>query len=101
MLSALVADLRRGAPAPVLAARFHRAVARAVAEICRRARRDTGLATVAFSGGVFANALLEEECTRLLADDGFAVLRHGEVPPNDGGLALGQLMVAAHLRQEE
>ncbi|MFH8498740.1 carbamoyltransferase HypF [Streptomyces coeruleorubidus] len=101
VLGALVADLRRGTPAPVLAARFHRAVARAVTEICRRARRDTGLATVALSGGVFANALLEEECARLLDEDGFAVLRHGEVPPNDGGLALGQLVVAAHLRQEE
>ncbi|MGW0292079.1 carbamoyltransferase HypF [Streptomyces tuirus] len=101
VLSALVADLRRGTPAAVLAARFHRAVARAVAEICRHARQDTGLATVALSGGVFANALLEEQCARLLAEDGFAVLRHGEVPPNDGGLALGQLVVAAHLRQEE
>ncbi|GHB39284.1 carbamoyltransferase [Streptomyces viridiviolaceus] len=101
VLRALVTDLRRGTPAAVLAARFHRGVARAVAEICRRARRDTGLATVALSGGVFANALLEEECARLLAGDGFAVLRHGEVPPNDGGLALGQLMVAAHRRQEE
>ncbi|MFF8870643.1 carbamoyltransferase HypF [Streptomyces massasporeus] len=101
VLSALVADLRRGTPAAVLAARFHRAVARAVAESCRRARQDTGLATVALSGGVFANALLEEECARLLTEDGFAVLRHGEVPPNDGGLALGQLVVAAHLRQEE
>ena len=101
MLSALVADLRRGTPAAVLAARFHRAVARAVAEICRRARQDTGLATVALSGGVFANALLEEECARLLTEEGFAVLRHGEVPPNDGGLALGQLVVAAHLRQKE
>ncbi|MFF4802974.1 carbamoyltransferase HypF [Streptomyces sp. NPDC001351] len=101
VLRALVADLRRGTPVPLLAARFHRGVARAVLEICRRARRDTGLATVALSGGVFANALLEEECTRLLAEDGFAVLRHGEVPPNDGGLALGQLVVAAHERQEE
>ncbi|MFE5755138.1 carbamoyltransferase HypF [Streptomyces massasporeus] len=101
VLSALVADLRRGTPAAVLAARFHRAVARAVAEICRRARQDTGLATVALSGGVFANALLEQECARLLTEDGFAVLRHGEVPPNDGGLALGQLVVAAHLRQKE
>ncbi|MEU4463962.1 carbamoyltransferase HypF [Streptomyces sp. NPDC024017] len=101
VLSALVADLRRGTPAAVLAARFHRAVARAVAEICRRARQDTGLTCVALSGGVFANALLEEECARLLTEDGFAVLRHGEVPPNDGGLALGQLVVAAHLRQEE
>ncbi|MCH5671277.1 carbamoyltransferase HypF [Streptomyces gilvus] len=101
VLRALVADLRRGTPVPVLAARFHRGVARAVAEICRRARRETAVATVALSGGVFANALLEEECARLLAQDGFAVLRHGEVPPNDGGLALGQLVVAAHERQEE
>ncbi|MFI7412999.1 carbamoyltransferase HypF [Streptomyces sp. NPDC049627] len=101
VLGALVADLRRGTPVPVLAARFHRGVARAVVEICRRARQDTGLTTVALSGGVFANALLEEECTRLLAGDGFAVLRHGEVPPNDGGLALGQLVVAAHRRLEE
>ncbi|CAL9672865.1 Carbamoyltransferase HypF [Streptomyces sp. enrichment culture] len=101
VLGALITDLRRGTPAAVLAARFHRGVARAVAEVCRQARQDTGLATVALSGGVFANALLEEECARLLATDGFAVLRHGEVPPNDGGLALGQLVVAAHLRQEE
>ncbi|MFJ9906276.1 carbamoyltransferase HypF [Streptomyces sp. NPDC101152] len=101
VLGALVADLRRGTPVPVLAARFHRGVARAAAEICRRARRETGVATVALSGGVFANALLEEECSRLLTQDGFTVLRHGEVPPNDGGLALGQLVVAAHERQEE
>ncbi|MEU7057047.1 carbamoyltransferase HypF [Streptomyces sp. NPDC046197] len=100
VLRTLVADLRRGTPAPVLAARFHRAVARAVVRICRGARQATGLTTVALSGGVFANGLLEEECTALLAEDRFTVLRHGEVPPNDGGLALGQLMVAAHRRQD-
>ncbi|GHI01924.1 hydrogenase maturation protein HypF [Streptomyces cellostaticus] len=94
-LEALLADRRRGTPAPVLAARFHRGVARAVTEICRRARSATGLDTVALTGGVFANGLLEEECAALLTRDGFTVLRHGEVPPNDGGLALGQLMVAA------
>ncbi|MET8804013.1 carbamoyltransferase HypF [Streptomyces sp. NPDC004546] len=101
MLGALLADQRRGTPAPVLAARFHRGVARAVAEICRRARAETGLTTVALTGGVFANALLEEECTALLAQDGFTVLRHGEVPPNDGGLALGQLMVAGTATHHE
>ncbi|MFE3525362.1 carbamoyltransferase HypF [Streptomyces sp. NPDC059161] len=101
VLRAVVADMRRGIPAPVIAGRFHRGVARAVVEICRHARRDTGLATVALSGGVFANALLEQECTALLSDDGFAVLRHGEVPPNDGGLALGQLVIAAYGRQKE
>ncbi|MGW1287220.1 carbamoyltransferase HypF [Streptomyces sp. NPDC001118] len=101
MLRALLADRRRGIPAPVLAARFHRGVARAVAEICRRARAETGLTAVALTGGVFANALLEEETAALLTRDGFAVLRHREVPPNDGGLALGQLMVAGTATHHE
>ncbi|MFF9560589.1 carbamoyltransferase HypF [Streptomyces albus] len=101
VLRALLTDLRRGTPRPVLAVRFHRGVAAAVSEICRRARRDTGLSTVALTGGVFANALLEEACTRLLTADGFTVLRHGEVPAGDGGLALGQLMVAAGRHPEK
>ncbi|MEV5876396.1 carbamoyltransferase HypF [Streptomyces sp. NPDC052101] len=101
MLSALLADRRRGTPAPVLAARFHRGVARAVAEICGRARTQTGLTTVALTGGVFANALLEEETSALLTGAGFTVLRHREVPPNDGGLALGQLMVAGSANNHE
>lgn len=95
VLRALVHELRRGTPVPVLAARFHRGLARAVVEICRRAREATGPAVVALTGGVFANGLLEQECTELLTADGFVVLRHGEVPPGDGGLALGQLVVAA------
>jgi hydrogenase maturation protein HypF len=95
VLRAAVRDLRSGAPAPVVAARFHRAVAGAVEEACRRARRETGAATVALSGGVFANALLDEECGRRLRAAGFTVLRHRGVPPGDGGLALGQLVVAA------
>ncbi|MFF5018902.1 carbamoyltransferase HypF [Streptomyces sp. NPDC001165] len=100
-LQAVLTDLRSGTPTPVLAARFHRGVSRAVTEICRRARGTTGLTTVALTGGVFANALLEEECAALLAADRFTVLRHGEVPPNDGGLALGQLMVAGTATNHE
>ncbi|MFE4411531.1 carbamoyltransferase HypF [Streptomyces sp. NPDC056821] len=100
MLRALLDDQRRGTPPPVLAARFHRGLARAVAEICHRARAATGLTTAVLSGGVFANGLLEDECAALLTADGFTVLRHGEVPPNDGGLALGQLVVAAHERHQ-
>jgi hydrogenase maturation protein HypF len=101
MLRALLADRRRGTPAPVLAARFHRGVARAVAGICHRARAETGLTTVALTGGVFANGLLEEETASLLTGAGFPVLRHVEVPPNDGGLALGQLMVAGTAHNHE
>ncbi|MFE4969351.1 carbamoyltransferase HypF [Streptomyces sp. NPDC056660] len=95
-LRAIVTDLRRGAPVPVIAARFHRGVARAVLDLCRGARRATGLTTVALTGGVFANALLEQAGSDLLHGSGFTVVRHREVPPNDGGLALGQLVVAAH-----
>jgi hydrogenase maturation protein HypF len=95
VLRAIVTDLRGGAPVPLVAARFHRAVAAAVAALCRAARSETGLRTVALTGGVFANALLDEECAGRLTDDGFTVLRHHRVPPGDGGLALGQLAVAA------
>ena len=95
VLSAVVADLRRGVPAELIAARFHRAVAGLVRRVCAAARERHGLETVALSGGVFANALLSADCARGLREDGFTVLRHRLVPPNDGGLALGQLMVAA------
>jgi hydrogenase maturation protein HypF len=95
VLRAVVGDRRAGVPVPVVAARFHRAVAAAVTDICLIARRGTGIGTVGLTGGVFANALLDEECTERLTAAGLAVLRHGQVPPGDGGLALGQLVVAA------
>ncbi|MFJ6569631.1 carbamoyltransferase HypF [Streptomyces sp. NPDC091292] len=95
VLAAAVADVRAGVPAGVVARRFHGAVIALVQEVCAVARNRTGLTTVALSGGVFCNALLTEGCTAVLEGDGFTVLRHRRVPPNDGGLALGQLAVAA------
>ena len=95
MLARIAADVRDGVPAELIAARFHRAVTGLVRRICEAARTRHGLETVALSGGVFANSLLSAACARGLREDGFTVLRHRLVPPNDGGLALGQLMVAA------
>ncbi|MGW2784154.1 carbamoyltransferase HypF [Streptomyces populi] len=95
VLAAAVADVRAGVPAGPVARRFHRAVTGLVLEVCTVARERTGLGTVALSGGVFCNALLTEACGAVLERGGFTVLRHHRVPPNDGGLALGQLIVAA------
>ncbi|MFD8705002.1 carbamoyltransferase HypF [Kitasatospora sp. NPDC059648] len=94
VLAGVVADLAAGAPAGRVAARFHAAVAEAVRRVCAAVRDRYGATAVALSGGVFANALLSSACASGLGEDGFTVLRHRRVPPNDGGLALGQLMVA-------
>ena len=95
LLTAAVADVRAGTEQALIAARFHTAVAELVHGTCVQARERHGLETVALTGGVFANTLLSSACARLLRADGFTVLRHHRVPPNDGGLALGQLMAAA------
>ncbi|QES51739.1 carbamoyltransferase HypF [Streptomyces venezuelae] len=95
VLAAAAADVRTGTPPAVVAARFHAAVTGLVHRLCVLARERHGPDTVALTGGVFANVLLSEACTDVLRRDGFTVLRHHRVPPNDGGLALGQLMIAA------
>ncbi|RAG87350.1 carbamoyltransferase HypF [Streptacidiphilus pinicola] len=97
VLRAVVADVTAGTGAQLIAARFHAGLAGAVREVCGRLRERTGVGTVALSGGVFANALLLTACLHGLRADGFTVLRHRLVPPNDGGLALGQLAVAGRL----
>ncbi|GAA3028370.1 hypothetical protein GCM10020000_01080 [Streptomyces olivoverticillatus] len=100
VLRAVAADVRAGTGARTIAARFHHAVAAAVLDACRVAERDTGVRTVALTGGVFANALLDEACTTLLGASGFTVVRHTAVPCGDGGLALGQVLVAGRFLRE-
>ncbi|WP_410088565.1 carbamoyltransferase HypF [Streptomyces sp. t39] len=95
LLAAACDDVRGGTGPAVIAARFHHAVARLVRTVCAAAREATGVETVALTGGVFANTVLSSACAHGLRQDGFRVLRHRLVPPGDGGLALGQLVVAA------
>ncbi|GGJ26800.1 carbamoyltransferase HypF [Streptomyces brasiliensis] len=95
VLAAVVDDLRADVPSAWIAARFHRAVAALVHGVCVVARERHALDAVALTGGVFLNTLLSSACATALEADGFTVLRHHLVPPGDGGLALGQLMVAA------
>ncbi len=65
--------------------------------MCQRIRHQTGLATVALSGGVWQNRFLLEKSVKQLQSAGFDVLLHRHVPANDGGLALGQAMIAARV----
>ncbi|MEV5974708.1 carbamoyltransferase HypF [Streptomyces sp. NPDC051921] len=97
LLAAAADDVRGGTPPALVAARFHHAVAHLVHTVCRAARAERGVETVALTGGVFANTVLSSACARALSRDGFTVLRHRLVPPNDGGLALGQLVVAGRV----
>jgi len=94
-LRAIVADVRAGAPAGVIAARFHNGLARLICDVCLRLRDETGLNRVALSGGVFQNVTLLAIAVPLLREAGFAIYTHHLVPPNDGGISLGQALIAA------
>ena len=95
MLEALLADIRAGAPPAQMSARFHAGLARAVACATAQVAAQTGLRTVALSGGCFQNRLLLAGMRRALEAAGLEVLVHRQAPANDGGVALGQAAVAA------
>jgi hydrogenase maturation protein HypF len=95
LVRAVVDDLRKGVPTPVIAARFHNGMVDAITRMCLRLREGTGVTDVALSGGVFQNLLLLHGSVDSLSANGFRVLTHGRVPTNDGGVSLGQAVVAA------
>ncbi len=95
MWRALLSDLAAATPPGLIAARFHAGLARAVADLAARLARQQAVDTVALSGGVFQNKTLFEAVTRQLQAAALTVLGHRQVPSNDGGLSLGQAVVAA------
>jgi hydrogenase maturation protein HypF len=100
MWNAILGDLILATPVPVMAARFHKGLAKSIAAMALKlARRDDEAGprfdTVALSGGCFHNRILLEETVRRLGEKKFDVLTHAEVPANDGGIALGQAAIAA------
>ncbi len=99
MWRALLKDVGEGVPVADIARRFHLGLAEGFAGLAERAARATGLATVALSGGCFANALLTTELSRRLEACGLEVLTHRRVPPGDGGLAVGQAAIARKRRE--
>jgi len=94
LISAVVSDVRSGVPVPAISAKFHRTVARIIVEACQLIAGETGIKVVALSGGVFQNRLLSKLTTEALRQTGFKVLTHRLVPCNDGGVSLGQAVIA-------
>lgn len=92
MIRAIVAD---GDGPRVVARRFHSTLGQIIRAVCERIRLQTKIGDVVLSGGVFMNTLLTSEVAEHLARDGFSVYRHRLVPPNDAGLSLGQVAIAA------
>jgi len=94
LLSAIVEDLRQGVSRATISAKFHNTVAQMVCEMCHLIAESTGIKQVALSGGVFQNRLLVRKVVPLLESAGFSVLTHKQVPCNDGGISLGQAVIA-------
>jgi hydrogenase maturation protein HypF len=84
-----------GEPVELIAARFHETLVVFCADVCRRLREKTGIGRAALSGGVFQNRYLLRRLTQVLSEEGFEVLLNREVPANDGGVSLGQAVVAS------
>jgi hydrogenase maturation protein HypF len=93
-------DIVKGIPVSTISRLFHNTIVEIICECAERLRFNTHINTVALSGGVFMNAYLLENAERRLSHAGFTVLSNSKVPLNDGGIALGQLGIAAHRREQ-
>jgi hydrogenase maturation protein HypF len=94
MIRGIVEDLSRGISRGKISARFHNTLVAMLTDMCCRLKTETGIDTVAMSGGTFQNATLLTGLTRSLSDCGFRVYSHALIPSNDGCLALGQAVCA-------
>jgi hydrogenase maturation protein HypF len=96
LFKALLGDLDSGVPAGIISARFHNGIVAVLQQLACLLRQQTHLSRVCLSGGSFNNLYLTEKLRGELLAAGFDVFIHREVPCGDGGLSLGQAMIAAH-----
>ncbi len=94
MVESLVSEVQQGVDTGVIAARFHNTVAEMIAEVCLKLREREKLNNICLSGGTFQNMFLLDRTLSALGEHGFEVHLQERVPTNDGGIALGQAMIA-------
>ena len=95
LFQSIISDLRSQIPLSSITTRFHNSIVQMVVEICQRIHKDNGYKTVALSGGVWQNRYLLIQSEQQLKAAGFNVMLHAIVPTNDGGISLGQALIAA------
>jgi len=96
LVARVVTEHRAGAPVALVAAGFHEALGAATAQVAADQARAHGLGTVALTGGVFQNLRFSQIVETALRDAGLTVLVHQSIPPNDGGISVGQAAIAAY-----
>ena len=99
LIATIIKDISGVVPAAVIAARFHNTVARMILELCQIISGETGIRKVALSGGVFQNRLLLRKAIALLESADLEVYTHRQVPCNDGGISLGQVVIANSIQE--
>jgi hydrogenase maturation protein HypF len=94
LMAAVINDAKDKLPAGSISSKLHSTVAEMTVSMCRKISAETGLKQVALSGGVFQNRLLLRLTRNILEDAGFKIFVHRLVPTNDGGISLGQAVIA-------
>jgi len=94
IISNILSDINRGIHAAVIATKFHNAIADLILILCKQIEKEDNLHHVALSGGVWQNQYLLRKTCQVLDEEGFSVLTHHNIPPNDGGVSLGQAVIA-------
>ncbi|MDP3285313.1 MAG: carbamoyltransferase HypF, partial [Desulfobacterales bacterium] len=94
IIKGIVADVHSGVHQAVIGGKFHRTLIRLFTELCKIIKKDTDIERVALSGGVFQNSIILSGMVKALEENGFKVYTHKLVPSNDGGISLGQAMIA-------
>ncbi len=94
IITGVVRDIEKGVPSSMVSGKFHATLMAMFTDLCQVIRKKTGLSRVALSGGCFQNAILLSGLSKRLGERGFHVLTHEKVPANDGGIALGQAVIA-------
>ncbi len=95
VIRSIVDDLLKSVDIPQISSRFHKGLVEMIVKLSIIIREETGLNEVAISGGVFQNQFLLNESLRRLQGEGFKVFKHQSIPPNDGGISVGQVAIAA------